>query len=154
MRRRTAVLLAAVALIAAGCGGGSSNNKNDYVKQVNKVGATLQKQLTSLGTDISGQSDPKGIASKLDEGAATLNGAADDLAKIDPPSDAKKAHEEIVSGVRELAASFKTGATQARKGDLAKLTRTFGNIASSDGIRKIEHATTALKDAGYKIEGQ
>jgi hypothetical protein len=149
--RHVTALLAAVLLAVAGCGD-SGTDKEDYVKSINEVGRTLQQQLSSLGTDISSQSDPRGIASKLEDGAKTLDGAADDLDDIDPPDDATKAHEQIVAGVRQLADTFETGVKEARGGKLDALAKTFGGIGTSPGIRKIAAGTKALKDAGYKIK--
>lgn len=152
MRRLVPALLAGVVLAVAGCGGDGGTDKAAYVKQINEVGQTLQQQLSSLGSDISSQSDPRGIARKLDDGAAKLDDAAKELDGIDPPADARKAHQEIVDGVHELARTFKAAVAQARDGKLAALVKTFSGISSSPGIQKISAATRELKAAGYKIE--
>lgn len=148
--RSVTALLAAIVLAVAGCGD-SKTSKDDYVKQINAVGQTLQQQLSSLGSDISSQSDPRGIASKLEDGAKTLDGAAKKLDDIEPPDDATKAHEQIVAGVRQLAATFRTGVKEAEGGQLSALAKTFSGIGTSAGIKKIAAGTQQLKDAGYKI---
>lgn len=152
VRRHVFALLAAATLAAAGCGGGSDTTKGDYVKQVNAVGQTLQRELSSLGGAISTQSDPQGIARQLGDGATTLDAAAKKLGEIDPPSDATGAHRQIVDGVHRLAQTFRTGAREARGGRLADLVKTFGAISDSAGVREIAQGTKALKAAGYDVQ--
>lgn len=149
MTRALAVAASALALFAAGCGG---DDKEDYVKEFNKVGTTLERTLTSLGTELTGSTDPKQIATKLEEGAKALTDAAGDLDGIDPPGDAEQAHEKIVSGVKDLAGTFKKGAGEAKSGDLSKLVETFSGIQGSQGATKIQEAQKELRDKGYKVD--
>lgn len=149
MTRALALAASVLALFAAGCGG---DDKEDYVAEFNKVGTTLEKTLTSLGTDLTGSTDPKQIASKLEEGAKALESAASDLDEIEPPDDAKQAHEKIVSGVNDLANTFEKGASEAKKGDLTKLVDTFSSIQGSGGAAKIQEAQKELRDKGYKVD--
>ena len=149
MRRALAVAAAAAALFAAGCGG---DDKEDYVKEFNEVGRTLERTLTSLGTDITGSTDPKQIGTKLDQGARALDSAARDLDEIEPPDDAQSAHDKIVSGVRDLAQTFRKGADEAQKGDLTELVDTFSSIQGSQGASKIQEAQRELRDKGYDVD--
>ena len=149
MTRAFALAASVVALAIAGCGG---DDKEDYVKEFNKVGNTLEKTLTSLGTDLTGSTDPKQIAGKLDEGAKALEDAADELDGIEPPDDAEKAHDKIVSGVKDLSATFEKGASEAKSGDLTKLVKTFSSIQGSQGASKIQEAQKELRDKGYKVD--
>ncbi|HYF24585.1 MAG TPA: hypothetical protein VD931_02495 [Baekduia sp.] len=150
MTRVFAAVSCALALLVAGCGGGP--DKDEYVKEFNQVGNTLERTLTSLGTDITGSTDPKEIGTKLDDGAKALDDAAKELDELEPPDDAQEAHDKIVSGVQDLAKTFRTGADQARSNDLSKLVTTFSSIEGSAGATKIKEAQQELKDKGYKVE--
>lgn len=149
MIRPLAVASCVLALVVAGCGG---EDKEEYVNEFNKVGTTLERTLTSLGSDLTGSTDPKQIAGKLDDGAKALEDAATNLDRIDPPDDAEQAHDKIVSGVKDLAATFEKGADQARAGDLTKLVDTFSSLQGSQGASKIQEAQKELRDKGYEVD--
>lgn len=149
MKRALALAVSSVALAVAGCGG---DDKEEYVQEFNKVGATLEKTLTSLGTDITGSTDPKQIGGKLDQGAKALDDAAKELDGIEPPDDAQAAHDKIVSGVEDLAGTFRKGADQAQSNDLTELVETFSSIEGSQGASKIQQAQKELRDKGYDVD--
>ena len=152
MTRALATAVSVLVLGIAGCGGDEEQDKEAYVKEFNKVGSTLQKTLTGLGTDITGSTEPKQISTKLDEGAKALEAAADELDGIEPPEDADASHDKIVSGVKDLAGTFRKGADQAESGDLEELTDTFQGIEGSTGAAKIQQAQKELRDKGYKVD--
>jgi hypothetical protein len=149
MPRTLTLLVALLALLVAGCGGGS--DKDAYVKEFNKAGSTLEKTLTTIGKDVSTGTSGTQIAGKLDQGATALDKAAGDFGSIKPPSDARSAHTNIVSGLKELATLFRQSAQAARKNDVEKLTTTLQSLERSDGAKKIQRAQQELKNKGYKV---
>ena len=151
-RRRLAPLFCVLALVAAGCGG--SDSKDDYVKEFNQVGATLEKTLSDIGSQLSATTDTKKIAGSIENGAKALDSAAKDLDAIDPPSDAEDAHSKIIAGIRDLAGTFRKSAAQAKAGDLRKMAATLSGLNSSAGAKKIQDAQSELKDKGYKVRGR
>src|SRR5207248_8843090 len=101
-RKRVAALaVAGAVLVAAGCGGGGGGgggklSKSEYSKKLASVGKGVQG-LSSVST--SGGS-PSAQFAKLRKG---LRDAADKLAKVNPPSDAKADNDKIVQGLRQIA---------------------------------------------------
>ena len=150
-RRRLVMLVCALALVAGGCGGG--DDKDEYVKEFNKVGATLERTLSGIGSQLSATTETKKIAGSIENGARALDSAAKDLEKIDPPSDADGAHTKIIAGMRDLATTFRKSAAQAKAGDLREMAETLTGINSSAGAKKIQDAQNELKDKGYKVRG-
>jgi hypothetical protein len=149
-RRAWAALLAALALVAAGCGGTS---KDDYEKKVDAVGKTLDDQFTEIGRDIQSAGSLPKAAGDVEKGADALDEAAADLDDIDPPDDAKDAHEKIVGGVELLADDFRAASKAAASNDTAKVLELLGGLETSKGFKQITQARNELKDAGYDVEG-
>ncbi len=157
-RRVLGALLTGAALAFAGCGGGGDEkkpeSKGDYVKHVNEVGSTLEKELRTVSAALAGnQQNAKALGTELNGGAKVLASAAEDLADITPPDKVKAAHQDIVDGVRELADAFRTGAKQAGAGDLKSIEKSFAALASSAGVKDIQKGVDALKAAGYDVSG-
>jgi hypothetical protein len=144
-----AIGLATVALVAAGCGGTS---KEDYEKEIDGIGQTLDEQFTDIGRDIQSSGSLENAADDVEKGADALDDAAADLEDIDPPDDAEEAHAKIVAGVRSLADDFREAARAAGANDAQKVLDLFGNIEASEGFKKIQEARAELKDAGYNVE--
>lgn len=93
--RSTVVLVAilASAMLLAGCGGTS---KADYETEVQKIGEQVNEDLDKLD---SGTPDEKQI--KL--AVVSLRKASDDIDAIDPPSEVKSLHEDLVSTLDDTA---------------------------------------------------
>jgi hypothetical protein len=146
--RPFACLVAIAALAVTACGS-SGTSRNDYVKQLNKAEAALQKNLSGIGGAIS---DPKQAPAQLDAGGKAMEDAAADFQAITPPDDAKHAHGQFIDGLHKLADTFHGAAEQAKSKDLSGLQKTLTGLLSSPGIAEIQDAQNELKDAGYKIE--
>ena len=149
MSRYLALCLALLALVVPGCGGDS---KEDYEKEIDKVGQTLDEQFTEIGRDIQASGGLKNAAPEVEKGADALDDAAAELKDIDPPDDAEKAHDKIVQGVGLLADDFRSAAKAAGANNAPRVLRLFGNIESSEGFKRIVEAREQLKDAGYDVE--
>jgi outer membrane murein-binding lipoprotein Lpp len=81
------------AALLAGCGGTS---KADYQKQVKKIGSKVEKDIDKLD---SGSPSTKDIDAAHD----SIDQAADDIDDIDPPSEVKDLHEDLVSTLHDTA---------------------------------------------------
>ncbi len=149
MTRVLILCLAALALLAAGCGGDDGSSKEDYEREVRSVGATLQQTFGELGTSISGSGSTEQAATKLEEGAASLDKAAADFRDIDPPSEIEDSHNQIVSGLEALADEFRKGAQAAEGGDLQELLTFAQGLQGSDAVRQITQAGNDIESKGY-----
>ena len=155
MRRPFVLLVTLFALLlVAGCGGGGddkSSSKSDYGKELAAAGQTLQKTFADIGDATGASTSSKQIGDRLDKGATALDDAAAKFGAIDPPAEAKGAHQKLVDGLKELAGVFRKGADAARKNDTATLTKALQGLATSDGVKKITEAQKELKDAGITV---
>ena len=150
MARTLMALLAAVALLVAGCGGGS-DGKAEYVRQLDRAEAKLDRALTGIRKDVVPGTPISVIATKLDEGASALDQAARDFRAIHAPADARAEQHDIVVGVQELAAVYRRSAAAARRNDVPRLTHTLRNLQESPAAQRIRRAQQALQRKGYKI---
>ena len=146
--RKFALLAAVAALVITGCG--SVADKNEYVNSVNQATTALTTSMAKIGTV--NNSDPAAIAGTLDDGGKAIEKAATDFEAIDPPDDAKHAHELMVSGLHSLATTFGDAAEAARAKDTEKLVKVLGEIQTSKGAKDIQAAQTELQKNGYKFE--
>jgi hypothetical protein len=149
MTRVLTLSLAALALLAAGCGGDDGSSKEDYEREVQAVGDTLQRTFGELGSSISGSGSTEQAATKLEEGAASLDKAAADFRDIEPPSDIEDSHNQIVSGLQALADEFRKGAQAAEGGDLQELLQFAQGLQGSDAVRQVTEAGNDIESKGY-----
>jgi hypothetical protein len=150
--RRLLAFAVVLALAAAGCGGGDGGtSKEDYAKSLADASQTLQKTFADILAQTGSGSSTAQTGARLDKGADALDDAADRFAAIDPPSDAKSAHDKLVSGLHDLADVFRKGAAAAKKGDTKGLTSTLQGLAQSAGVKKITEAQKELEDKGVTV---
>ena len=144
-RRRLLSLVVLLALIpvAAGCGsddkksGGSSStpasttastptNKIAYQSAVRLILTSVGTAGTQLGTAAKASKSATDIAAALRNFQASVNRAADSLAKLTPPNDdAKAGQDELEQVLREIAQGVQPSIEAAQKGDKAKFTTEF-----------------------------
>lgn len=93
--RSTAALVAimALTLFVAGCG---ETSKADYEQQIQKIGKTVNEDLDKLD---SGTPDEK----QINAAVKSLEQAADDIEAVDPPSEVKSLHEDLVTTLNDTA---------------------------------------------------
>jgi len=143
--KRIIGLALAVAALTAGCG---SADKNEYVTSVNNAQASLTTSLSKINP----AGKPDQIATELDEGGTAIEATVKDFKAIEPPEDAAKAHDQIVSGLSALATTFHDAAEAARANDTEKMATLLTGIQTSDGAKQLEAAQKELVANGYKFE--
>ena len=143
--KRIIGLALAVAALTAGCG---SADKNEYVTSVNNAQASLTTSLSKINP----AGKPDQIATELDEGGTAIEATVKDFKAIEPPEDAAKAHDQIVSGLSALATTFHDAAEAARANDTEKMATLLGGIQTSEGAQQLQAAQKELVANGYKFE--
>ena len=93
------VLVALVAVVAAGCG---KADRVEYERDLAKVGRIVDESLEQLPDDDTAAVGPSDI-SRI---AGDLREAADQLADLEPPDDARDAQEQLEAGLRGVADAF------------------------------------------------
>jgi hypothetical protein len=151
MKRVLTICLLALAPLAAGCGGDDAD-KDEYEREVREVGQTLESTFGSLGTSISGSGNTEEAATKLEEGASSLDRASQELGDIDPPSEIEGPHDDLVEGLGELADQFRQGAEAAEGGDLDQLLQFASTLQSSEAVQKITKAGEEIESEGYDFD--
>ena len=145
MKRIIGLALVAAALVA-GCG--DTADKNEYVTKVNNA----QAALTTSMAKINPAGNPDSIASELDEGAKAIDKTATDFKAIEPPDDAKGAHEKMVKGLSSLAQTFRDAAEAAKQvgpDDLLTLIYTSGTTGPPKGV-ELTHDNLVKSIEGFK----
>jgi hypothetical protein len=98
-----AVLAASAALLAA-CGGSDKDEQrsevNRYIEQENAVLRGAQHDFTALNEAYQkfskGQLEPDKAIADLDKAERTIRGARADIAKLQPPADARALHDKVL----------------------------------------------------------
>lgn len=141
-------LIALAGLLAVGCGGEVS--KSDYEQQVNAVNQDLEDEFDKF-------QDGQPTKAEMEQGADIIDGAADDLDKIDPPDEVQDTHEQLVKTVRQLGKSLRTmapalggGGSKLSEQDEQALVQAQED--SQDAIEGLQKAQKEFTDAGFKIE--
>ena len=119
-RARALVILGiATALVASGCGGDDDNSfksqYNDQAKVFNKLGKDVQSA-TRNASSKSGADVEKEFNSLADR----TNKAIDDLAKLEPPSDAKAEFDTLIEKFRGSTQSMRDVGAAVASGDSAE----------------------------------
>ena len=143
--KRIIGLALAVAALTAACG---SADKNEYVTSVNNAQASLTTSLSKINP----AGKPEQIATELDEGGTAIEATVKDFKAIEPPEDAAKAHDQIVSGLSALATTFHDAAAAARAKDMDKMSTLLSGIQTSEGAKQLQAAQKELVANGYKFE--
>ena len=113
-RRLVLALLAALAalvLVAAGCGGGGQASPEDYAKAVvlnrNRVDFALTRITHAQSADE--------LLNRMDEAAADIGKAADELDDKGAPDDYQPEADNLVKQMRQLSVDLQATADQARE---------------------------------------
>ncbi len=151
------VLVAALALVVvAGCGksggggvGGGRLSKSEYQKQVQAEGKKIRDAFQSLTPQNA--TDFKALAKSVRKGQTELNKAADQLGKINPPSDIEGPHRDLVAAMHELADELGPFADALETADTKKINAASQKISKSAAVKKAQKAVADIKKKGYDL---
>ncbi len=144
-------LLPALGAVAAACGGGGGGPSLDqYFAQVDSVFANANKQFETLKGEFSAAlEDPAAARDFYERASPILTDAVNSLKDIDPPKDAKAAHNEAVEAgeslqkvaadtFQQLKAANKTNETAVLELNNPKVTAALGRFdAACFALQKI-----------------
>ena len=152
-RRRAAPLALATSavLLATGCGSATHDPaKTAYVDRLNQAEAALAR--VTRGINAVPHSSDAQLATRLAAGARATDAIAGRFATVRPPADAEHAHGELVDGLHQIAATFRSAAGFARTHQDAKLASTLNGIDKSAGVQAIQSAQNELTSRGYHFK--
>jgi hypothetical protein len=116
LRVLVVVAVVAVAAPVAACGGSDTDNyKKDVTAAVNK----LKADTDAVNRKVQAQTTPEGKIAAFSELRGKIAEAADTLAGLKPPDDAKAEHDRLVAELRGLDDNLKALEDAARAKDQA-----------------------------------
>ena len=158
MTRKFGVLALALTLglFVAACGGGGDSSsvggdrlsKDEYLTKVKAVGEKMSATMGALGE---APSDPEAGGKQFADLSTALQGAADDLAALNPPEEVEDAHKKFAEGVSMLADDIGKAGEAMSGGDMGDAMSFVGGLANSDAMKKIQEAADELEKAGYNV---
>jgi uncharacterized lipoprotein YehR (DUF1307 family) len=131
----TSPVLVLVLLAVAGCGGGSDDS---FTKDYNKAVQPLSDLQTNMGTN----------AAQFDKLADRTGETRDNLADLDPPSDAQDEMDKLLASMDGVTQDLSGVADAIRSKDPVKQQNAAKQLVKSSA--EVEQAETALKQA---VEG-
>ena len=131
----TSPVLLLVLLAVAGCGGGSDDS---FTEDYNKAVQPLSQLKTGMGTN----------SAQFDKLAERTGETRDNLAELDPPSDAQDEMDKLLAGLNSVTKDLTGVADAIRSKDPVKQRDAAKQLVQSSA--EVQHAETALKQA---VEG-
>ena len=122
MRTRPALLIALLLVIpVAGCG---TSQKNQYRQDFQKVAQRFRASVDRAGSQVKTGATLQDRVPALRSFKTSLDKLATDLAKLDPPSDLKRANSDAVRQLRTLSSDltdYERAAVAGRAGTAARV---------------------------------
>jgi uncharacterized phage infection (PIP) family protein YhgE len=131
----TSPVLLLVLLAVAGCGGGSDDS---FTEDYNKAVQPLSQLKTDMGTS----------SAQFDTLADRTGETRDNLADLDPPSDAQDEMDKLLAGLDSVTQDLTGVADAIRSKDPVKQQNAAKQLVKSSA--EVQQAETALKQA---VEG-
>ncbi len=140
----TVICALALALPMASCGGDDPNQfREDYNAAVSNL-SKINSEIGSVSAGGAGQSNAS-IAKELDNIAGAADKARGDIAKLDPPEDAKKEFDTLLAALEAGVEDLRSMAKAAKAGD-PEQAQAAAQALSKSG-QEITAAENALKTA-------
>ena len=150
MRRALVVLVAVLAVAVAGCGADSSGDKaspkQEYAQQLGVATKALQEAFADTDQVGANVSSAQIIDHRLSQ-AAVIDATIKKMRAITPPAALASTHRKLIEGLRELAASFRSGSGK----DTKSLAAALRALPSSTGAKKLTEASAELKAQGVTV---
>jgi methyl-accepting chemotaxis protein len=145
-RARAAIFLLLAALVVAGCGddddtaGQFRDGYNAAIERLNAVNTDIEES----GEELASKPGPQ-IAKEFDRIAETAAQTRADLAKLEPPEDARDAFNELLGAIEDGVKNIRAVADAAREENQQEFLE--ATEALSESGEEITAAENELKDA-------
>ena len=145
------LLIAMCVALAAGCGGGGGTSKDDYEQDMRSVATDITKASTEVSS-MKADAPPAERALTIKRQGELLANAADKADDIQPPEDAKAAHDDFVTALRAYAKILDKLADASKS---TKTTQQQAALLSDAGVQvdRLTKASNKLSKAGYTFQG-
>jgi hypothetical protein len=145
------LLIAMCVALAAGCGGGGTS-KDEYEHDMRSVATDITKASTEVSS-MKADAPPAARAATIKRQGQLLANAADKADDIEPPADAKDAHEEFVTALRAYAKLLGKLADASKS---TKTTQQQAALLSDAGVQvdRLTKASNKLAKAGYTFQSK
>jgi hypothetical protein len=138
-------LIAAVALVLVGCGGSKPLSKAEYRQKINTYGDTFKNDVAASRSKLQAATDRDGKAAGVGEFKDEFSKLASQLDGIEPPKNAKSAHDALVSTLRKGADDLGKLQEAVKAGDQAKVRE--GALALQKDNVEVQTEIQQLKSA-------
>ena len=144
MRRLIVLVLAVIALPVAGCGDDGDSSSDEYAKGFKPV----NQRILDLGQKVGGSiqsartKSDKRIAREFGSHARQLGEIRRDLQALEPPSDLKATHDQLVQALGETRGTLEDIENAAKKSDAD---------AASTATRRLTETSKDLRRARLKL---
>jgi hypothetical protein len=143
--RALLVLLVAVGVLVSACGGGEAS-----VEEYSDAVVLNRNRTDFVLARITRAQSLEELFTRMDEAAATISKAADELAETGAPSDYQPEADNLVKWLRQLSVDIQATADQARvPGFEGLITQT--NAISFDSWDQVNKALAGLAGKGIEV---
>ena len=149
---KMAWLLSALTIVVSSCGGGEGSDEEEYFQELEAILIDLDERGDRLpdSDEVFQDADPENVpqllADSLDEVIQFLEGAAQEIERLEPPTDIEDAHEAYVAAIRSGIAPFRDLADAARESSPAELAD-LDPSTLDDASSAVDDACAALQQA-------
>lgn len=149
MRRPISLILALAAVtILAGCGGSGSVSQDDFERDVVAARDQVDGALAHITDNPSGKEE---LLARMDDAAAEIDRAAEDLDRREAPEGLDDERDELVDSFRQLAVDLSQTAEQIRQPDFSGLLEGTQGLSFQSWVDANE-ALTELREQGFDVQ--